>query len=68
MRGIHKDPDKHRADVLAYYYAHKHEPAFIAQRRATRRRYSLRWYKSVRPQAQGALGGHGGQGRDREAA
>lgn len=44
-RGIHKDPERHRNLVLAYYHEHKDEPEFRERRREAKRRYYDRWYR-----------------------
>ncbi len=41
--GIHKDPEKHREYMRERYTRLKDDPEFIARKKATARRYRLRW-------------------------
>ncbi len=64
-RGIHKDPEAHREYMRQRYHRLKDDPEFIARKKATARRYRLRWsarldgelrniVRAVRPQERAA--------------
>jgi hypothetical protein len=64
-QGIHKDPEKHREYMRQRYHRLKDDPEFIARKKATARRYRLRWstrqqgeprniVRQVRPQERAA--------------